>query len=328
MNNKESFSSKFSRFFSAPISPKPLGIFRILLSSFALLQAAFWFPDWINFFGRESYVQWEISKAFNQSWHVHMQDLYALVESTGILDTQFVILFFWIYVISLTGLLLGWFTRIWAILSWGCHYVMMSSLPTFVYGVDIFLHISLFYMMVMPVGKALSLDVRQGRLSPLPDWTTTLAIRVLQIHLCLAYISAGYEKMLYTNWWEGNVLWRSMAQPDFRQFNMDWLAYYSVIPMVLSWFTMIIETFYFVGMWVKNLRVFWLFSMVGLHLGIGLFLGLYFFGFIMILLSLSAFGYDAYQDIKSWKKPHWLIKRIGGRSYKKLHTTKPALEIK
>jgi hypothetical protein len=39
----------------------------------------------------------------------------------------------------------------------------------------------------------------------------------------------------------------------------------SMLGMVLSWFTMVIETFYCVGMWVKKLRVFWRLSIIGLH---------------------------------------------------------------
>lgn len=303
MKSTKKIREGVTQFFTQPISPIPLGIYRITIGLFGMIQAALLFPDWVNFFGREGYIQWEISKALNHAWHIHISDVYGWVESTGMLDTDFVIVFFWIYMISLAGLTLGWYTRVWGILSWACHYVIMSSLPTFTYGVDIFLHISLFYMMVMPVGKALSLDVRQGRTSPLPDWTSTLAIRVFQIHLCLVYISAGYEKMLYANWWEGNVLWRAIAQPDFRQFNMDWLAYYPLVPMVLSWFTMFIETFYFIGMWIKQVRVYWLLAIIGLHVGIGIFVGLYLFSLMMIFLSISAFGYDAWKDYQTWKKP-------------------------
>lgn len=294
------FRNRFESFFTNPVSTAPLGIFRILIASFTILQAALWYPDWDDFLGSEGWIQWEISKAFNQVWHVHMQDVYEFFRFPGMDDHQFVMVFFWVYTLSAIGLLLGIFTRFWAVLTWACHYVIMSTLPTFVYGVDIFLHISLFYMMVMPVGKSFSLDIAMGGASPDPTWTSTLAIRVLQIHLCLAYFSAGYEKMLYAAWWEGNVLWRSIVQPDFRQFNLTWLAWVPVIPMVLSWFTMIIETFYFIGMWVKNIRVFWLAGIIGLHIGIGLFLGLYLFGLVMILLSVSAFGYDAWRDIQQW----------------------------
>lgn len=297
----QQFREKAIIFFSEPHNPAPLGIFRILIAGFAIVQAAFWYPDWLAFFGKEGWIQWEISHALNQAWNLHLSIIYGWLDFTGWTEDQVVTGFFWVYVISATGLLLGWFTRVWAILTWLCHFAMMSTSPTFMYGVDIFLQIGLFYLMVMPVAKAFSLDLRQGRVSGEPTWGVTLSLRVLQLHMCMAYLSAGYEKMLAAEWWDGNVLWRSMVQPDFRQFDLTWMARFPWIPMILSWFTMIVETFYFIGMWVPRLRVFWLAGIISLHLGIGLFLGLKFFGLIMILLSVSAFGYDAWQDIKRQK---------------------------
>jgi len=45
-----------------------------------------------------------------------------------------------------------------------------------------------------------------------------------------------------------------------------------------------------------------------LHLGIALFMGLGLFGLIMILLTISAFGYEAWIDLKD------PIKRVSVRS--------------
>ena len=282
----------------------PLGIFRILLSGFALLQAAFWYPDWQAFFGNDGWVQWEISRALAQPWSIHIEQVHGVLHHYfGATELQTTYTLFWVYCTAAFGLCIGFLTRFCAFITWFAHYIIMVSAPTFTYGVDIFLHIGLFYLMVMPVGKALSIDVKLKWANPEPTWGVTLSLRVLQIHLCLAYLSSGFEKMLAADWWNGNVLWRSVVQPDFRQFNLLWLANYPIIPMVLSWFTMIIETFYCVGMWIPRIRVFWLAAIIALHLGIGLFLGLKFFGLVMIVLSVSAFGYTVLSDIKNWKTP-------------------------
>ncbi|MCB0852215.1 MAG: hypothetical protein KDD63_08345 [Bacteroidetes bacterium] len=288
-------------FFTTPVSPIPLGLFRILMSGFVLIQAAFWYPDWHAFLGEEGWIQWEISRALNMDWHIHIQQIHLILQHIGFTASQTVEVFFWVYVICALGLLIGWYTRIWAILTWVCHYILMSSIPTFVYGVDIFLQIGLFYIMIMPVAKAWSVDLLQGRVSGEPTWGVTLSLRVLQIHLCLAYLSAGYEKMRAADWWNGTVLWRSVVQPDFRQFDLTWLAWYPWIPKLLSWFTMIVEAGYCVGMWIPRVRIFWLLGIVSLHIGIILFLGLWLFGTVMIFLSISAFGYAAFQDWQKWR---------------------------
>jgi Vitamin K-dependent gamma-carboxylase len=294
--------NRFQDFWIQPISPLPLGIYRISLAAFALLQAALWRPDWQAFFGTDAWIQWEISRALNSPWNIHMLQVHELLHAVfNTSESQSVSIFFGFYVLVLIGLLLGWFTRIWAVLSWLCHYIIMSTIPSFVYGVDIFLHISLFYLMVMPCNKALSLDLRFKRVNGDPSWGSTLAIRVLQVHLCLIYLSAGYEKMLAADWWNGNVLWRSLVQPDFRQFDFNWLARVPWLAVVLSWGTMFIETFYGIGMWIPRLRLFWLLGIIALHIGIALFLGLYLFGLIMILMSVSAFGVAAIGDFQPHK---------------------------
>lgn len=294
--------AKLDVFFTQPHPPAPLGIFRILISVFILLQAGLWYADWLAFFGPDAWLQWEISKALVINWSLHISQVAELFSLFGLDGEQAVILFFWIYVISAVGLLTGLFTRFWAVLTWFCHYIIMSSIDPYVYGVDIFLQIALFYIMIMPVARAYSLDARWRKINTASSWTVTLSLRVLQLHICLAYLSAGYEKMLSVNWWDGNVLWRSLVQPDFRQYDLTWLADKPWIPMVLSWFTMIVETGYCVAMWIPKLRVFWLAAIIMLHTGIAMFLGLWLFGLIMIILSISAFGYDVWQDIRQWQE--------------------------
>jgi len=298
----KSLREKLHLFFTVPVSPVPLGVFRILIALFVLIQATLWYPDWLAFFGPDAWMQWEISQALVINISIHISKVAKLFSLFGLTDDQSVILFFWIYVVGAVGLLLGIFTRFWAILVWFCHYILMCSMDAYMYGVDIFLQIALFYIMLMPVAKAFSLDARLKRVNTEATWGVTLSLRVLQIHLCLAYLSAGYEKMLSKDWWNGNVLWRSLVQPDFNQFNLTWLAHEPWIPMLLSWFTMVAETGYIVAMWIPRLRVVWLAAMIMLHTGIAIFLGLWMFGLIMILLSLSAFGYDAYKDLSQSRK--------------------------
>ncbi|HEY7181413.1 MAG TPA: HTTM domain-containing protein [Blastocatellia bacterium] len=293
-----SFKKRIISFLEDPYSPAPLGFFRLTIAGFLLLQAAMWYPDWPAFMRPDGWLQWEISHAITEEWAPHIEQLYRLFGPLGLSAEKFVTLFFWCYVIAGVGLLLGWRTRVWAVIVWLCHYVIMGTLRTFTYGVDIFLQIALFYMMFMPVAKAYSLDVWQKRVSPRPTWGVTLSLRTLQIHMCLVYLSAGFEKAMSPDWWGGNVIWRSLVQPDFRQFDLTWLAHYPWIAVALGWFTIILETGYCLAMWIPRVRVFWLAGVISLHLGIGLFLGLRFFGLIMILLSVSAFGYGAWQDAR------------------------------
>jgi hypothetical protein len=286
------------RFFCAPQSPAPLGVFRLLIAGFALFQAILWYGDWPAFFGPDAWVQWEISRALGLESQLHMLHVAGLLKHFGFSPELSVTIFYWAYVTFLVVLLVGWHTRIAAFLVCLSHYVIMNTVSIFIYGLDIFLQIALFYLLVMPVAKAYSLDVWQGRVSSAPSWGVTLSRRVLQIHLCLAYISSGFEKVQSPAWWSGNVIWRSLVQPDFRQYDFTWLARFPWLAMLLSWFVMLMEAGYCVAMWVPRLRVCWIAGIIVLHLGIALFMGLGLFGLIMILLTISAFGYEAWIDLK------------------------------
>jgi hypothetical protein len=290
-------------FLDEPRAPRALGLFRISVAVFAILQAAVWYPDWLAFFGPDGWVQWEISRALDVGWTLHMVHVHGLLKHFGLSEEQSALAFYWFYLASCLGLLAGWHTRVWSFLACVCHYTLMGTLSVFAYGVDIFVQMSLFYLMVMPVSRAWSLDLRRGRVTGAPTWATGLSLRVLQLHLCLVYMSAGFEKLLASEWRNGNTLWRSLVQPDFSQFDLTWLAHHPWLVAALAWFTIITESGYFIAMWVPRLRVLWLAAIVGLHLGIGLFLGLWFFGLIMIVLSVSAFGYAAWDDLRAVLRP-------------------------
>jgi hypothetical protein len=285
-----------------------------LISGFALFQAILWYQDWSAFFGPDAWLQWEISRALGLEWQLHMMHVAGFLKHFGASPDQSVTIFYWAYVTFLVALLVGWHTRVAAFFVCLGHYVMMNTISIFVYGVDIFLQIALFYLLVMPVAKAYSLDVWQGRVSPLPSWGVTLSRRVLQIHLCLAYISSGFEKAQSPAWWSGNVIWRSLVQPDFRQYDFIWLARFPWLAMLASWFTMVIESGYCVAMWVPRLRVVWMAGIVVLHLGIALFMGLGLFGVIMILLTISAFGYEAWSDVQNPVRRHSARLRFTARA--------------
>lgn len=292
---------KAYNFFNGPVSPAPLAIFRILIAAFTLLQAILWYNDWLAFVGSDGWIQWEVSQALISDLTLHLAKVYKCFSFLQLSENEFAIAFFWMYVTSALFLLAGLCTKIASFLTFLCHYILMCTIEVYVYGVDIFLQIALFYIVLMPVARMYSLDARWKRAPATSTWEVTLSLRVLQIHMGLIYLSAGFEKLIASEWWGGNVVWRSVVQPDFRQYDLTWLADQPWLFITLSWFTIIIETFYCIFMWVPKVRVFWLAAIIALHLGIIIFLGLWLFGLIMILFSVSAFGMDVLKDIQSFK---------------------------
>lgn len=78
--------------------------------------------------------------------------------------------------------------------------------------------------------------------------------------------------------------------PIYSQFNMSWLAWYPALTKAVGWGTLLVEIGYPIFIWPKKTRRLWIALTIGLHLGIGVFLGLEFFSLIMAILTLSLFG--------------------------------------
>lgn len=62
-----------------------------------------------------------------------------------------------------------------------------------------------------------------------------------------------------------------------------------LIPKVLGWTTLFLETFYFIGVWIPGIGILWTLAMIGMHLGIAAFMGLVNFGMTMALMNVALF---------------------------------------
>ncbi|EAU69131.1 hypothetical protein STIAU_6136 [Stigmatella aurantiaca DW4/3-1] len=254
-------------------------------------------------FGSRGLIQWTISEPMSAPWLPRLGTLAPVLQRLGISSDECVYALTLLYLLGLTGLLLGWRTRLSAFIAWLTHTTLINSGGMFAYGVEIFAHISLAYCVILPVGSAFSLDVRAGRASDAPSALATLALRVLQLHLCIVYLSTGIEKAVGVQWQSGEALWKALMQPLYGQFDFAWLASAPWLTKLATWSTLVIEIGYPLFIWPRQTRVPWVVLTLGLHLGIGLFMGLWLFSAIMAVLTFSVFGFaPLYQALLSWRE--------------------------
>lgn len=195
-----------------------------------------------------------------------------------------------LYVFSLILLLVGFTTRFAAVLAWFSHWTLMASGHTTNYGADQFAQIFLFYMIFMPMGETLSLDALFRGTAAVPSWQARLSLRVLQIHLSLVYIISGFEKAAGPQWWDGDTIWRALMLPIYAQYNFAWVAQVPWFAKVVGWGTLVLEIFYPLFIWIPKTRKTWIALTVAMHIGIAVFLGLWVFGAIMSIFTLTLFG--------------------------------------
>ena len=216
--------------------------------------------------------------------------LVMLTARTGFSESTALSMVWWVLLFAGCCLLIGFLSRASAILAWFVHLCAAESGGFVSYGVDNFMTIGLFYLMLSPLPDRYSLDQRWRKLPPKNPHLLGFFRRVLQVHLCLIYFFGGLAKCLGTGWWDGSNLWRALIRPPFNLIAPEMLIrlkyLFSVAGIVIS----LLEISYPVFIWNRKTRGIWLVAICAMHVGIGLTMGMDLFAFIMVVLNIAAFG--------------------------------------
>jgi hypothetical protein len=188
------------------------------------------------------------------------------------------------------GLLVGLACRYSAVLAWFLHLCAAKSGGFMSYGVDNFMTIGLFYLMLSPLPDRYALDWRLRELRPRDPQFLGFWRRVLQLHLCVIYFFSGLTKCLGSGWWDGSNVWRALIRPPFNVIDPEILVGCKYLFPVTGIFICLLEIGYPAFIWNSKTRKVWLISVCAMHAGIGLAMGMYLFAFIMIILNVAAFG--------------------------------------
>lgn len=285
-------SDACANFFLKPASAKPLAAFRIGLSLVLLWQSFLLHDIFFKLFGPLGFVQREVSDLMYQQAFPRFNWIIDLLTPWGISEHNALALFGVLYIVGLCSLLLGLFSHASAALVWFLHWSFTNTGFSGVYGVDMYTQVFLFYLMWAPSGAAFSLDILLGRMTHEPSWQARLAIRVLQLHMCISYLASGIEKASGEQWWNGDVLWIALNTPGYSRIDFHWLAHVPMLAMLACWATLVIEIFYCVMVWPKKSRMLWVIATCSLHLGIALFLNLTIFGILMCVPTIALFAFD------------------------------------
>src|SRR5205809_2337152 len=187
-------------------------------------------------------------------------------------------------------LLLGLFCRPAAISAWFLHLCAAQSGGLLAYGADNFMTMGLFYLMLSPLPDRYSLDHWLLKVELRDPQLLGFWRRVLQVHMCFVYLIGGLAKCLGNGWWDGSNLWRSLTRPPFNLVSPDILVRFRYALPILGISICLIELGYPFFIWIRKTRLFWLVCILAMHAAIGLAMGMYLFGLVMIVLNLAAFG--------------------------------------
>lgn len=279
-------------FFLKPASAYPLSALRIGLSIVLLAQAFTLVQSRYDFYASDGIMQRSIAYDLGLAL---IPDIDWILNKLGLghFSSQTAVdAFIFSYLACLIFLGLGLFTKVASVTTWFLHWALNNTSLHTRYGIDIYAHIFLFYLMFAPCGKNWSIDAWLSKVRHEPGSKERLILRIMQLHLCVSYLASGILKAQGEQWWNGELIWRALTMPIYQQWNMEWIGQWPPVLMFAGWMTLVLEIGYSVFIWPRVTRWLWITAMLALHVGIAAVLGLHLFGMIMCVLSFSLFAFS------------------------------------
>lgn len=288
----------WNRFWFTPVDPATLSLLRLLGGGLLLYTHAVWTLDLSGFLGPEGYTPpaivqqargwsawsvWFWTPSMWMVWTIHLAAL-----------AIFTLLF------------LGLFSRTAAVLG----YLLAVSYanrvtPGAYFGLDKTNCMIAMYLMLGPCGARYSLD-RLWRLhrgdsgEAAPSVSANIALRLLQLHLCVVYLFSALAKLEGATWKLGTALWWAAANYEYQSLDLTWLAGWPMLVALLTHVTLFWELFYACLVWNRFARPLVLWLAVIVHGGIALFMGMITFGLAMIIANLS---FLPPETVRRWVDP-------------------------
>jgi hypothetical protein len=225
----------------------------------------------------------------NLGWFV------ALAARFGVSEERVLLLTWLGLFVSGCALLIGVGCRFSAIAAWFLHLSAAKSAGFLSYGMDNFMTIGLFYLILSPLPDRASLDWRLRDLRPKNPELLGFWRRVVQIHLCVIYFFSGLTKCLGSGWWDGSSVWRALIRPPFNIIDPEILVRWKDFLPLAGILVCLLESGYPFLIWSSRTRNIWLSGICAMHLLIGVAMGMYLFSLVMIVLNVAAFVPDLFR---------------------------------
>ena len=279
----------WNRFWFTPADPAVLCLIRICAGLMLFYTHLIWSLDLEAFFSQQGWLAREVMDVVHSgsySW-----SYFWWIESTGILWTVHIAA-----LVVFALLTIGYRSRLMSVLAYvaAVSYVNRVS-PGAFFGLDKINCLLAMYLMLGPSGARYSVDRwlarRRAGDEPLPPVEPSIganvAIRMIQLHMCIIYLFAGLGKLQGTSWWDGSATWMSVANLEYQSIDMTWLAGWPKVVSLMTHAAVFWELFYAALIWGRFTRPWMLMGAVAVHGGIAMFLGMITFGLVMLIGNMA-----------------------------------------
>jgi hypothetical protein len=292
-------------------------VFRLPVDRVARMKAL----DYLNTWGVDENQVYAKGRWLFSLW-------FHITDPTGLWVAHICILF--IFVLFTLGI----WSDVTSVLTWLAAVSYLHRTQQVLFGMDQMMNILLFYLMIGGCGAALSVDRLRARYraaraiaraggkpvhwaeavlaGAARSWRANFAIRLIQVHFCFIYMSAGLSKLKGTTWWDHSAPWMTITNPEFSPIHMRWYEWLvrqlaehrpviSLVCSALVFFTLALEISLPFLVWTR-LRPYVVMGAVLLHAGITSFMGLTLFGLLMMTLLLAYMPAAVIRERVCWRR--------------------------
>ena len=277
-----SWANAWRSFWFTPADPLPLAVVRIIAGTMLAWSCCVWLMDVDAFFGPSGWLRdGDVWRMNDQPWQWSW--FFAARSPTAIRVLTLITL------VAGVCLAVGLATPVAAAVSLVGFISAANRTPLTVFGFDDALGMLLIPLAVGPSGAVLSLDRRLGLLpaAATPSVAANIALRLIQVHLCIVYFFSGIAKLLGVSWWEGTALWGAAANSRYRTLDITWLARHPLLVNALTLGTLFWDVSYPALVWPRLTRRLAIAMAILVHAGIGAAMGMKEFAITMIAANLA-----------------------------------------
>lgn len=277
----------WNRFWFEPADPATLGLIRICAGAMLFYTHAVWGLDLMAFFGPSGWLSREAVGLIQEGTYSYSYLWWLQDWPAGLWTAHAVAL------VAFALLTVGLFSRAAAVVSLVAALAYVTRAPGSLFGLDQINVMLCTYLAVGPCGDAFSLDRwrasrRSGRPMPMrKSWTANVAIRLIQIHMCIIYLFAGMAKLTGQAWWDGTAMWMAFGNLEYQSLDMTWMSEWPRMMNLMAHVTIAWELSYMFLVWPRLTRPVVLLLAVPLHMGIAICLGMITFGLIMLVGNMA-----------------------------------------
>lgn len=289
----------WSDFWFAPSSPTTLSAIRVLAGAMLLYTHLVWSFGLTDFFSQDGWLPQDLMREMHVAANDPDGPGPAPAESRLIwshFDYVHGITLMWtIHIVALVVfffLTIGFFSRTMAFLGYlfAVSYANRIT-PGAYFGLDKINCMLALYLIVGPCGARYSVDrlwrLRRGQTEVPPTSSANLAIRLIQVHMCIVYLFSGIGKLQGLPWVTGDAGWLAFGMYEYQSLDMTWLAKHELLLNLMTHLTVFWELSYAALVWPALTRPWVLLMAVLVHLGIVLALGMPTFGLVMLIGNLA-----------------------------------------